>query len=82
MDLEDERLGDFTERWADRLIYVKPTVEYVKDRVPVGIDLAGSILVDAYNAYPDGAVLGVSAQAGHLDQVEVFLDYIFSEAEA
>ena len=82
LDLEDERLGNFTERWADRLIYVEPIVEYAKDRVPVGIDLAGSILVDQYNAYPDGAVLGVSAQAGHLDQVEVFLDYIFAEAEA
>ena len=28
------------------------------------------------------AVLGISAQAGHTDQVEVFLDYIFAEAEA
>ena len=82
LDLEDERMGDFAERWAGRLVYVKPTVEYKKDWVPVGIDIAGSILVDEYNAYPDGAVLGVSAQAGHLDQVEVFLDYIFAEAEA
>ena len=82
LDLEDERMGDFAERWSDRLVYVEPTVQYAKDRVPVGIDIAGSILVDKYNAYPDGAVLGVSAQAGHLDQVEVFLNYIFSEAEA
>ena len=82
LDLEDERMGDFAARWADRLVYVEPTVEYSKNWVPVGIDIAGSILVDKYNAYPDGAVLGVSAQAGHLDQVEVFLDYIFSEADA
>ena len=82
LDLEDERMGNFAARWADRLVYVEPTVEYAKDRVPVGIDIAGSILVDEYNAYPDGAVLGVSALAGHLDQVEVFLDYIFAEAEA
>ena len=82
LDLEDERMGDFARRWADRLIYVEPVSDYIKDWVPVGIDIAGSILVDKYNAYPDGAVLGVSAQAGHLDQVEVFLNYIFSEAEA
>ena len=83
LDLEDERMGDFAERWADRLVYVEPAAEtqYVKDWVPVGIDIAGSMLVDKYNAYPDGAVLGVSAQAGHLDQVEVFLNYIFAEAE-
>ena len=84
LDLEDERMGDFTQRWADRLVYVEPAeqTQYYKDHVPVGIDIAGSILVDKYNAYPDGAVLGVSAQAGHLDQVDVFLDYIFAEAEA
>ena len=82
LDLEDERMGDFTERWADRLVYVEPIGDYEKDWVPVGVDLAGSKLVDEYRAYPDGAVLGVSAQAGHLDQVEIFLNYIFSEADA
>lgn len=84
LDLEDARLNGLAERWADRLVWVEPSeeIEYEKSPVAVGIDLSGSCLVGEYRAYPEGALLGVGAGAEHLDQVEVFLNYIFAEAEA
>lgn len=82
LDLEDERLGDFADWWADRLVYVEPEAEgYEKELVPIGVDLQGTILVGPYRAYPDGAVLGISAYAPHYDEVERFLQYIM-EAES
>lgn len=80
MDLEDERLAGLAERWADRLVWVAPQDEsYGKQQVAVGIDLTGSMLVGDYCAYPEGAVLGISAQAPHPDQAERFLHYLLEE---
>lgn len=81
LDLEDERLNGLAARWAERLIWVEPSEElqYEKSPVAVGIDLSGSRLVGEYRAYPEGAVLGVGAGSSHLDQVEVFLNYLFEE---
>lgn len=80
LDLEDERLNGLVERWADKLVWVEPLDGKTdKAQVAVGIDLAGSMLVGDHCAYPEGGVLGVSAQAGHLDQIEVFLQYLFEE---
>lgn len=82
LDLEDERATNLLERYQDRLVYCEPFREdYGKDLVPVGIDLSGTALVGEYRAYPEGCVLGISAVAPHLDQVEVFLSYLFEEAE-
>lgn len=82
LDLEDERLSSVLEHYQDRLVYCEPFKEgYGKELVPVGIDLSGTALVGEYRAYPEGCVLGISAIAPHLDQVEVFLTYLFEEAE-
>lgn len=82
LDLEDARVVNLLERYRDRLVYCEPFREdYGKDLVPVGIDLSGTPLVGEYRAYPEGCVLGISAVAPHLDQAEVFLTYLFKEAE-
>lgn len=82
LDLKDERVAHLLERYQDRLVYCEPFREdYGKELVPVGIDLSGTPLVGEYRAYPEGGVLGISAVAPHLDQVEVFLTYLFEEAE-
>lgn len=82
LDLEDARVSGLLERYGDRLVYCEPFREdYGKELVPVGIDLSGTSLVGEYRAYPEGCVLGISAMAPHLDQVGVFLRYLFEEAE-
>lgn len=82
LDLEDERVSGLLERYQDRLVYCTPLREdYGKEQVAVGIDLSGTCLVGEYKAYPEGCVLGISTMAPHLDQVEVFLNYLFEDAE-
>jgi hypothetical protein len=82
MDLNDARCSSILEKYGDRLIYCEPyDEEYELDKVPVGIDVSDSILMTKYNIYPDNCVLGIGANAEHLDAVEQFLDYIFEEGE-
>lgn len=82
MDLTDERCTSIMEKYGDRLVYCEPyDEEYSLDLVPVGIDISDSALMTKYGIYPDNCVLGIGAQAQHLDAVEQFLDYIFEEAE-
>lgn len=83
IDLADERLSAIHERYKDRLIYCEPAdEEYEKDLVPVGIDLSGTILCGEGHAYPDGAALGINALAPHLEDVEIFLTYLFEYPNA
>lgn len=78
MDLNSEAAAPIKERWGDRFVYCTPLREdYSAEPVPVGIDLSGTALVGEYRAYPDGAALGVNAYTQRLDQVVVFLDYLF-----
>ncbi len=78
MDLEDPRMQAILEQYQDRLIWAEPLdEEYGKDLVPVGIDLSGSILDEAY---PEGAALGINAKVPHPAEVETFLSYLFAGA--
>ena len=78
MDLDSPQAGALRARYGDRFIYVMPQREDYSDRpVPVGIDLSGTALVGEYRPWPDGAALGVNAYTSRLDQVLVFLDYVF-----
>ena len=78
MDLNTEAAAPLRERYADRFVYCTPLREdYSDSPVPVGIDLSGTALTGEYSAYPNGAVLGVNAYTKRLDQVVVFLDYVF-----
>jgi hypothetical protein len=82
IDLNDEKCASIMEKYGDRLVYCEPyDEEYELDQVPVGIDISDSILMTEYNIYPDSCVLGIGAQAQHMDAVEQFLDYIFEEAK-
>lgn len=81
MDLDDERVRKISEQYGDRLIYCEPSDEdYGKETVPIGIDLSDSILIEKNQAYTEDAALGINALASHIDQIEVFLAYIFEES--
>ncbi|XCP86828.1 hypothetical protein ABXS75_08555 [Roseburia hominis] len=80
MDLDDERVKKISEQYKERLIYCEPSdQDYGKESVPIGIDLSGSILTEENQAYADGAALGINAMASHIDQIEVFLAYLFEK---
>jgi hypothetical protein len=49
--------------------------------VAVGIDLSDTVLMSEYEIYDDSCALGIGEYSGHIDAVEMFLDYIFEEAE-
>ena len=79
LDLSSEHGQGLAERWADRLTSVVPedTENYGSKPLPVAIDLDGSRVVGDYAAYAGDAWLGVNAESTHVDQVEVFLQYLF-----
>ena len=82
MDLNGEAASALKEKYADRFIYCTPLREdYSAEPVPIGIDLTGTGLTGEYSAYPNGAVLGINAYTRRLDQVMVFLDYLFQDQE-
>ena len=79
LDLNSDAAAPIREKYADRLVYCTPLDEsYSREPVPIGIDLAGTALVGEYKAWPEGAVLGISAATKRLDQVPVFLNYLFA----
>lgn len=79
LDLSSEKGEGLAERWHDRLMVVTPrdTERNGEDPLPVGIDLQGSRVVGESAAYASDAWLGVNAAAPHVDQAEVFLEYLF-----
>lgn len=78
MDLNSAQAAPLKARYGDRFVYCTPLREdYSKEPVPVGIDLTGTALTGEYKAWPNGAALGVNAYTKRLDQVLVFLDYVF-----
>lgn len=79
MDLQG---GVYTidDRWADRLLYCENTDEsYGKTKVPVAVDLSGSVLTEPDGPYPDGCAVSLGAYAPHPDQFEVFLTFLLEE---
>ena len=77
MDLGSE-MRPGMQKYADRFVYCTPLREtYSTEPVPIGIDLSGTVLTGEYSAYPNGAVLGVNAYTERLDQVYVFLEFLF-----
>ncbi len=77
MDLEEGPLSEFPELYKDRLIYCEPLdEEYGKERVPVGIDLSGTILTGEGNPYPEGAALGINARAPHPEEIKKFMSFL------
>ena len=80
MDLNSDAAARLRERYANRFVYCTPLREdYSSEPVPIGIDLTGSVLTGEYSAYPNGAVLGVNAYTGRLEQVLVFLSYLLDD---
>lgn len=80
LDLSSEKALELSKRWSDRLTFAVPddTETYGDAPLPVGIDLSGSRVVGDYQAYQEDAWLGVNSDSQHVDQVEVFLEYLFS----
>jgi len=79
MDLNSDAAAPLREKYGDRFVYCTPADKgYSDGPVPVGIDLAGTALVGEYRAWPEGAALGINAYTKRMDQVLVFLDYLFA----
>ena len=77
LDLNREEAAAL-QKYSDRFVYCTPLREDYSDQpVPIGIDLGGTALTGEFSPYPKGAVLGVNAYSQRLDQVVVFLDYLF-----
>ena len=82
LDLSREECASIREKYGDRFLYTQPFDEdYGAQQVPVGIDISDSILVTKWHAYTEGAALGIGANSGNIDSVELFLDYIFQEGQ-
>ena len=78
MDLNSPEAEQIREKYGERFVFCTPLDEgYSTQPVPVAIDLSGTALTGAYSAYPDGAAIGINAYTQHLEQVLIFLDYIF-----
>ena len=82
MDLDSEEYAAIKEKYGDRFLYCEPfDEEYSDEPVAIGIDISDSILMTKYNIYPDSCALGIGANSEHIEAVEAFLDYIFTEEE-
>lgn len=80
MDLESADTAEIFHKYSDRIIYCVPSDEMSeKEQIAIGIDLSGCCLTGEGKPYPDGVVLGIGAQAKHLDMAEIFLQYLFEE---
>ncbi|MCD7881758.1 MAG: hypothetical protein LUG47_08910 [Clostridiales bacterium] len=77
MSLSDERVSNLLETYSDRILTVEADLEGdgTLTEVPVGIDLSGSLLSEYYGG---DCALGISANAPHMDQIALFLRYLFS----
>ena len=82
LDLSREACASIREKYGDRFLYTQPYDQQDNGaQVPVGIDISDSRLVTEYHAYTQGAALGIGANSGNIDAVELFLDYIFREGQ-
>lgn len=80
LDLNREECASIREKYADRFVYTLPLEgDYEGEQVPVGIDISDSILVKRWHAYSEDCALGIGANSGNQESVELFLDYIFRE---
>ncbi len=80
LDLSSEQAEGLAEKYADRLIYAVPDdEENGTDPIPIGIDLSDTCLVTKYQIYEESCAVGISANAPHMDAIELFLDYIIEE---
>lgn len=76
LDLQGARY-QVSEKWSDRLIYLNNTFsDYEKERIPIAIDLTGSLLDELY---PDGCAIALSAAAPHPEELDTLLSFLFSE---
>lgn len=72
LDLEDERVKGFCEPYRERMV----TVEKDGRSVLIGIDISDSPVFDNVNGYANACYFAISSNAGHLDMVEEFLQYL------
>lgn len=76
LDLQSP-LYTVSEKWSDRLIYLDNNFsDYEKERIPIAIDLTGSLLDEMY---PDGCAIALSAASQHPQELDMLLSFLFSE---
>lgn len=80
LNLKDERAGRIYEKYKDKI------VDFTTDEgevIPVAVDISESPRFEGINSYKNGenCYLCVSAYIDQTDQVEVFLEYLFSTGD-
>jgi hypothetical protein len=83
IDLESESCEAIREKYGEYFIYCTPSDEEYAEggQVAVGIDISESVLMKKYQIYDDSCALGIGEYTKNVDAVEMFLDYIFEEAD-
>jgi hypothetical protein len=82
LDLDSESCISIKEKYGQYFVYCTPSDEdYGSSQVAVGIDISDSVLMTEYSLYDDSCALGIGEYSSHIDEVEMFLDYIFQEAQ-
>lgn len=75
LNLEDDSAKEIYREYQERAVFF--TTEEGEE-IPVGIDISDSPLIKGMNSYKeDGCYLCVSAYTERVDNVKVFLDYLF-----
>ncbi len=79
LNLEDGPAKEIYRQYRERIVFF--TTEEGEE-VPVGIDISDSPRIEEMNSYKeDGCYLCVSAYTERVDQVKVFLDYLFLQGQ-
>jgi hypothetical protein len=81
LDLETEECDSIREKYGEYFIYCDPYDEEYSngEQVAVGIDLSGTKLMEEYEIYKESCALGIGEYTEHIDEIELFLDYLFEE---
>lgn len=82
LDLNSEACSSIRAKYGDRFLYAVPLdEEYGGKEVPVCIDISDSRLVSEYGIYSEPCALGIGAQSGNVESVELFLDFLFEDPQ-
>lgn len=77
MNLKNKKTEHLLEQYSNRIVTVSCTDENGKKlQIPIGIDISDSKVVRQEHAYEGDCVLGISANAQHIDAIGEFLTYI------
>lgn len=74
MDLRDERTIKIYEKYKDRVV----VFERDGKKIPVGIDISDSPVLNSMNGYIESCYIGISFNVAHAELTEMLLDYLLA----